>query len=704
MARLVLGAIGLSEGAAQPEETFWAVRRLLERVAQSGPLVVIVDDIHWAEPTLIDLLEHLLAFSSGHAILLLCLGRPDFVEARPAWVAPQANRTLLMLGALPDTEARQLVENAGSGELWSRTAARIVETAEGNPLFLEQLIAMGAEGGSAALPSTIQAVLAARIDGLDAGARALLEHASVQGRSFYAGAVAEALERDPSDIAPHLVSLVQKQLIRAERSDLEGEDAFRFAHVLIREAAYQGLPKQRRADLHERLAYWLQGRAGAEDETLGHHLGEAYRCRAELGLAGEREQKLASAGAERLAAAADAALMRGDPHAGARLLESAAFLLKRDPAACGELLPALGAALFEAGRMPDAARVLDEAIERAPGKRLRARAQVERELVRLETETNVGTEQARSVIDAVLPLLEQEGDDYGMSRVLLLRGWLAYELGHVASADESWRESAENLRSARRERELFEIIGWRALAAVLGPTPVDEAISRCEEFRELVRPSPIATASTLNPLAVLHAMKGEFETAEQLLQQAGEMLHELGGIGSGVSHLETWVRLLADRPALAEARLRADIDTLSSMSAGAALATTTALLAQVVYAQGRMSEAGELCRMTQRRAAAEDTMTQVIWRGVQAKVDAHEGRCDEAEALAREAVALAEPTDLLLHRGDAMLDLAEVLHICERIEESDHAARMALELYELKGNVAAAARVRPLLSPRTGGE
>ncbi|HEX5895988.1 MAG TPA: BTAD domain-containing putative transcriptional regulator [Thermoleophilaceae bacterium] len=692
MARLVLGAIGLSEGAAQPEETFWAVRKLLERVAQSGPLLVIVDDIHWAEPTLIDLLEYLVAFSSEHPILLLCLARPDFVQARPAWVAPQPNRSLLMLGALPETEARQLVESAGSGELWSRTATRIVETAEGNPLFLEQLIAMGAEGDEAALPSTIQAVLAARIDGLAPAERALLEHASVQGRSFYAGPLAEVLECEPSELAPHMVSLVQKQLIRAERSDLPGEDAFRFAHVLIREAAYHGVPKQRRAELHEHLAQWLQDRGGAEDETLGHHLGEAYRCRAELGLAGEREQALAKAAAERLAAAADAALLRGDPHAGARLLERATSLLEGDAAACGELLPALGAALFEAGRMGDAARILDEAIARAPAERLRARAQVERELVRLETETNVGTEQARSVIDAVLPLLESEGDEYGLSRVLLLRGWLAYELGYVASADESWRESAENLRSARCERELFEIIGWRALAAVLGPDPVDDAISRCEEFRELVRSSPIATASTLNPLAVLHAMKGEFETAEQLLQQAGEMLHELGGIGSGVSHLETWVRLLADRPALAEARLRADMDTLSSMNAGGALATTTALLAQVVYAQGRMREAGELCRMTQRRAAAEDTMTQVIWRGVQAKVLAHEGRGEEAESLAREAVTLAEPTDLLLHRGDAMLDLAEVLRTCERIEESDHAAFTALKLYELKGNVAAAAR------------
>jgi tetratricopeptide (TPR) repeat protein len=323
--------------------------------------------------------------------------------------------------------------------------------------------------------------------------------------------------------------------------------------------------------------------------------------------------------------------------------------------------------------------------------------------VRLETETSVGTEQARSVIDAAIPLLEREGDHYGQCRVWLLHAQLAWHAGHVGSADEAWREAAESARRAGSRRDSFEIIGWRALAAVLGPTPVDQAIRRCEEFRELVRASPIATASTLNPLAFLHAMKGDFEIAERLLEQAGELLHELRGVGSGVSHLEAWVRLLAGKPALAEARLRADVETLSSMNAGDALATSTALLAQAVFAQGRFPEAGELCRMTSRRAAARDTMTQVIWRGVQAKLLAREGRCDDAEALAREAVALAEPTDLLLHRGDAMLDLAEVLRACDRTEESDHATRTGLGLYELKGNVAAAARARSLLTDRPGG-
>jgi len=198
-------------------------------------------------------------------------------------------------------------------------------------------------------------------------------------------------------------------------------------------------------------------------------------------------------------------------------------------------------------------------------------------------------------------------------------------------------------------------------------------------------------------------MEGEFETAERLLAEASEILRELGGLSSGVSHLEALVRLLAGQPALAEAPLRADVETLSSMSGHSALATTTALLAQAVYAQGREREAGDLARMTDRYAAAEDTMTQAVWRGVQAKVLAREGRCDEAEALAREGIALVEPTDLLSARGDAMLDLAHVLRICDRTDESDRATRAGLALYELKGNAVAAARARSLLSDRPGG-
>ena len=492
IAQLVLGAIGLSERAAQAEETFWAVRRLLERVARERPLVVVVEDVHWAEPTLLDLLEYLVAFSSGHPLLLVCLARPEFVEMRPVWVAPLPNRSLLMLDALSPASARQLVESASADALGSGRAARIVDMAEGNPLFLEQLVVVEAESGDGALPSNIQAVLAARIDRLERGERAVLEVAAVQGRSFYVGAVAHLLaEPDRAGIPTHLVSLVQHQLIRADRSDVPGEDAFRFAHALFREAAYQALPKQRRAELHERVARWLEACPGAQEETVGYHLGEAYRHLAELGPVGARERALAATAAERLAVAGRAALLRGDPPAGARLLEQAESLMEpADPARIA-LLPRFGAALLGAGRLADADRVLAEAIERAGGdRRLESRARVERQLVRLQAGSGAPAEDVGQIADSALSVLEAHGDELGQCRALCLRALQAWVEGRSARADEAWRRAAEHARRAGDEAALFEILDWRATAALFGPTPVPAAIGRCREIQEQVRSSP----------------------------------------------------------------------------------------------------------------------------------------------------------------------------------------------------------------------
>jgi DNA-binding SARP family transcriptional activator len=699
MAELVLAAIGLSDRAAQAEETFLAIRRLLEQVAQERPLVAVVEDVHWAEPTLLDLLEYLVAFSSRHPILLVCPARPEFLEERPAWAAPHPNRSLLQLSALSDAEARQLIESAGQDELGSGTAASIVATAEGNPLFLEQLVAVGAEDGDAPLPSSIQAVLAARIDHLEPGERALLEDASVQGRSFYVGAVEGLLpEGDRGDVPTHLVSLVRKQLIRSDRSELPGEDAFRFAHTLIREVAYEGLPKQRRAELHEGMARWLDKRPDARDEAVGHHLGEAYRYRAELGLVGERERALAAGAAERLGAAARAALVRGDLPAGARLLERAALLLEADEPSRIALLPELGAALLEAGRLADAERVLAEAIERAGGDpRLESRVRVERELVRLQAESGTPTEDAGTIADSARAVFEAHADELGQCRAECLWALHAWVEGRAARADEAWRRAAEHARRAGDEVALFEVLDRRASAAVFGPTPVPEAIKRCRQLHEQVRGSPLAVASTLHALGALHAMKADLDEARRLIRAGDEILGELGGLRSAVEQCDAQVEMLAGDPRAAEERLRPGYEKLEKMGEKALLATAAAILAQAVYLQGRYQEAGELCLVSKHAAAVNDLAAQVAWRSVQAKVLAEQGRLEDAKTLAREAVRLAEPSDLLTDRADALFDLGSVLRQCGQSREADRTIRAALKLYRQKGNVVSAERAQSQL-------
>ena len=695
--RLVLQAIGMAAGAAQPEETAWAVRSLLERVAEERPLVVGVEDVHWAEPPMLDLLDYIGAFSSDHPILILCLARPDLGEMRPQWVAPQANRTLLTLDPLSDDDARALVGTASATKLDPGAEDRVVKLAEGNPLFLEQLAAVQMDEDTP-LPSTIQAVLAARIDRLVPGERAVLEHASVQGRSLYVGGVGELLpELDRADITGHLVGLVNKQLMRPDHSDIPGEDALRFSHVLIREVAYQGLPKGRRAELHERLAEWLAERPGARDDMIGFHLAEAYTNRAALGPVGEHERETAAAAVERLMAAAEAARLRGDPAAGARLLERAETVVAAEPQARSELLPELGAALYDAGRLEQAAAILDEAIARSAEPRPRARAQIERELVRLETDLDAGTAHAARAAAEGLELLDPTRDPHGTCRALFLSGYVTWIAGRASDADDLWAQAAACAEQPGAERERFELIGWRAMAAAQGPAPVAEAISRCEEFHGLVKASPQATVWVLHPLALLHAMKEDFDGAAVLLAEADRIRAALGGLSSSYSHLEASARLCMGRADLAEARLRADVETLASMSGKGTLATTFTLLAKAVFAQQRIDDAAALCAAAERQAAAEDTMTQIIWRGVQARVAARQGRPEMAESLARAAVEFADSTDLISLRGDAMLDLADVLRILDRREEAERAAQAGLALYNAKGNAAAAREALALL-------
>ncbi|HYI51692.1 MAG TPA: hypothetical protein VEX42_08980 [Microbacterium sp.] len=231
-----------------------------------------------------------------------------------------------------------------------------------------------------------------------------------------------------------------------------------------------------------------------------------------------------------------------------------------------------------------------------------------------------------------------------------------------------------------------------------------EAIARCQAFRAIVAASPVAEAWMINPLAVLHAMNGEFGLAEALLAEAHAVLDGLGGMTANVSHLEAIVRMLMGQPGRAETALRADVDALATMGRTDALATTTAMLAQAVLAQGRIDEAGELCGAAARATAPDDVFTEVIRRGVQASVLARQGACADAQELARSALEIIAATDLLTQHGDAMLRFTEVTHECmpASVQSQKESLRTALTLYEKKGNVTAAARARRSLKTSQG--
>src|SRR5215211_1937529 len=252
----IAAAVGLAETEARAEEISWAVRRLFETLAREHPLVVILDDVHWAEPTLLDLVEYLASFADAR-ILLLCIARPDLFDLRPSWSQPRPRATVLALEPLPENDAETLVEHlVGGAPLPDALSRRILEKAEGNPLFVEQMLALARERADGKadvdVPPTMQALLAVRIDRLPPEERAVLERAAVEGRHFHRGAVFALLPESERDaLQRHLIALVRKELIRPDRALFPGDDAFRFAHILIRDAAYEATAKELRAELHE---------------------------------------------------------------------------------------------------------------------------------------------------------------------------------------------------------------------------------------------------------------------------------------------------------------------------------------------------------------------------------------------------------------------------------------------------------------------
>ena len=413
-------ALGLGgAGGATSEETFWAVRRLFEALARAGPLVIVVDDLHWAESTFLDLIEHVAKFSRDFPILLVCIARPELLDTRPGWGGDKLKATSIFLEPLSEAECRELISNLlDRAPLPPAAESRIAGAAEGNPLFAEELVAMlvddalltregdhwvaSSDLSELPVPSTIHALLAARLEGLPADERAILMTAAIEGAVFHRGAVGELRPTLDTPLEDGLLALVSRDLIRPDTADFAGEKAFRFRHGLIRDAAYRSLPKNARADLHERYAAWLELTAGDRlrefEEIVGYHLEQAFQYRVALGPLDSRAALLAARASDRLEAAGRRALVRSDLPAAISLLERVSRLLPTDDPRRIALLAELGAALIERGRLAEAGRVLDEA-ERlaaaADDERLASHVLIQRQFLRSSTARRAGWRRPR---------------------------------------------------------------------------------------------------------------------------------------------------------------------------------------------------------------------------------------------------------------------------------------------------------------------
>jgi len=698
--------------AATPEETRVAFRRLLEARAAERPQVVVVDDLHWAEPVFVDLVEHLADLSRAAPIFVLCIARTELLDARPGWGGGKLNATSLLLEPLPADACDELIENLLAGaELDGDTRERIAAASEGNALYVEEMIAMvreRADEGELVVPPTIQALLQARLDLLGDEDRLVLGRAAIAGQVFERAAV-EELARDElqTDLGERLASLVRKELVRPDTSRTGDDDAFRFRHILIRDAAYASLPKELRARLHERFADWLErtssGSALELEEIVGYHLEQAYVLRAELGLAGPAEQELARRAAAKLLASGLSARDRGDGAAAAGLLRHGVELLPlADPDRLAAL-PELALALARIGDLEQAVALLDSTIEEAHDagpERIEARARLHRGAlaIRTDPETSVEDELAHAL--EIAEALERLDDLAGLAAAHAEIGMARFMLGRAAEGEAGLRTAADLARRAGDRPLELRALSMRFRPILYGPTSAPTGLVYAEEVLDDVGESGPLAAHALQARALLAAMQGEVAVFRDAASRSWRLIDELGltlakgQFGGDIGY--AWS--LAGDLDEAEAHLRGGDELFAGIGETGNRATLAAQLADVLARQGQLDEAARAAEESRDISGPEDLDAQPRWRAALARVLSARGESVEAERLAREALELLEPTDFIFQQAEVFDVLAEILAVADRTDEAANALERALALHERKGNVVSAERSRAALA------
>ena len=701
--------LGIAVAPVPTDELFWAVRRLLERLAGERPVVVVLDDLQWAEATLLDLVEHVADWASGVPILLLAMARPELLDARPGWSGGKANATTFRLEPLPQGQTEGLVDALLEGaDLPPEVRTRIAAAAEGNPLYVEQVVEMLLDDGAVwrnadgslsvdnlatiTVPPTMQALLAARLDHLGEAERRTIERAAVVGKEFRRLEVSELTPMTGREaLAGQLMTLVRKELIRPDRRRDDGDESFRFRHLLIRDAAYDGLPKSERAELHERFADWLERAAGERladvDEIVGYHLDQAWTYRLALGPEDDHARCLAARAGALLAAAGARAEEREDVIAGVRHLERAQELLADDPPERFRVLIRLAGCQFETEAYGAAASTARLAAEIAPvvGDLAVHRARLWIASTRGMTDPSYDTGSGLPVAEAAAAAFEAAGDIDGMLDADAMLVMIA--LNHAR-----WRESAsaartgwERARASGRDRDRNHFAGLLANALTWGPEPVDSGLRLIDELlRTTARRSWQATL--LSCAAHLHAYAGDLAAVDAAWAAADAIRVELGqGIRGEDFRRAEIDRALGD-PGASLAAARRNEALLAAAGETGQRSTIVSIAAQACLALGDEEEALRLAGEGRRLTSPDDAVSQFMWRSVESVARARRGELEEADRLSAAALLIAGTSDSC-GAGDVWLARAEVLQLAGRHEEARAAATKARAIFAAKGFV-----------------
>jgi len=707
-------------GAGEPgstEETFWAIRRIVETAAKVTPMVLVLDDLHWAEPLLLDLVEHLVEWNRTSPVLIVVTGRPELREMRPR-ITERAISLEGLDGAATEALACGLL---GTDRVPRELLARLPASTEGNPLFVREFVRMLVDDGilrrsgdawvatidvdAIQVPPTIHSLLAARVDRLTPHERTVLELASVIGKEFYLGAIAElAPAAVQIDLSAHLESLRRKELVEPSGAYWIDEPVFRFHHALIRDAAYRRLLKESRAELHERVADWLErktgGLLGEHDEQIGYHLEQAHACRQELGSDDEHVHELGRRAGRLLASAARHALDLDDLPSAAVLAGRSLERLDPEDPVRSEVLIVRCESLLATGDVSGASEAVAQ-LERgaASSPRLRAWATCfTGELTNMTDPSRLrDTEEGVAAAAAEFVSL---ADPAGAAKAYTVQAVALAGLGRVADCESALDRALNAAREAGDRRRVTAVLAFAPVAALWGPSPVSRAGGRCLDIVRLLRittGSPAVEATSERCQAVLEAFRGRAPAARRMLERVHAKVEALG-LRQGLLDTQLFagiVELIARDPSAAERHLRDAHDGFRAMGNDVSTARSAALLARALLALESEGEAAVYAAESE-RLGGDDLKNAIAWRAVRAELLARRGEVSYARRLAEEAVEIARRTDALVDHADACMALAEVCRRTGDTQGARRAADEAIALYERKGATAYVESVAPI--------
>ena len=689
----IAAAVGLTDELESSTELFRDIRHLFEGLARTRPVVAVFEDVHWAEPTLLDLIVYLVG-TLREPVLLVCVARPEIFESRAAWSHDAMVNAVIALDPLDVEDSRALIaQRLGTPALRPATMRRVVDTGGGNPFFLEQMLAAMRHGDDEVLPASVRALLVARIDRLGPAERDLLRCAAIVGTEFPLAALTALVpERAHPFLDRHLRSLVDRELVCAAVSSFLDGPTFAFRHVLIQLAAYRSMTRRDRAELHERFADWLEDHAARErpevEEVIGHHLEQAWDQRRSIGLDDRHSQGLAERAGERLATAGLRAYAHLDVSAAANLLSRAKELLpSRHPRRYDALrrLPEIHQML---GQHAEADAVLAERLERAEDHADRERIRLEQ--LRIQLFTGPDPTSLDSIQHTAGQALNAfaDGEQDALASLAAYVLWMVHiRRGEVQMAEQvAWKE----LERAERSGDVREEAAARwtvAVALVDGPRPVPDCLRVCDD---LVRWRGGEHFGVQAELARLRAMLGEPDVARRLIDDAQRQLVEKMRARRPlmfVTQRAGEIELLAGNAAAAVPKLRRALETATEIGERSVAAQLAATLSRVLPIGAE--ETAHLAARSAALAPSEDVVAQALSRHADTRTLMGDGNHRAAERQAQAAIGLV-PAELLNLRADLHVGLADVVSATGRSRDARTYLRRAVALYERKGNVAAA--------------